>query len=537
LARRVDGKNELTVKARVQSDKAPSTDRPALLAFLFLLLGAPSIYMFLRFPPLWRDSDGFYQIHAGLGELTILHWPPLYCFLARIPIALGDIITTLFDGHGFPGFRLLPPVLTDLGIYLLIFFQHLLLIGTLFLICISITASPLTRISIASLFALSPPLYAFAHSVGSESLSNVLTLLSAVLAYKCLCARDTSRKLLYWLIGVLAAAILTRHVNGILVALLPATYLLLFGFKFLPGIRSRISESGPSSRSYPKEFLKYSLLAGLSVGIAHLVVLGACLCAKTSYRSKVGATFEWRLYYLAGLPENSREQILKKVDRNLHDAAVSFALKKGNELLAATNSWSPTVLHLALSEWLNDHGVTHLKKLHLEVDRRLNLIAFQFLVHGGPDFRRAVMHDLWASLNYDPADICHDAFSTTDLFVQMSSGPAFVPVRQLSTIRPRNESFASECSRDPYLTIGQGLPIWAMLLAFLALALWSLFRWSVPQPEISLFAISLIITGIVISIANCALTTLLARFTLPLYVLLLFGLAMELAVLADSRGR
>ena len=202
-----------------------------------------------------------------------------------------------------------------------------------------------------------------------------------------------------------------------------------------------------------------------------------------------------------------------------------------------TNSWSPTVLHLALYEWLSDHGVTSVKKLRLEADRRLNQIAFQFLVHGGPDFRGLVMHDLWVSLNYDPSDICHDAFSTTDLFVQMSVGPAFVPVRQLSTVRPREESYASEWSRDRYLTLGQHLPIWAMLLTVLALALWSLLLQRVPRPEISLFAISLIITGIVISIANCALTTLLARFTLPLYILLLFGLAMELAVLAESRGR
>jgi len=314
----VDGKNGLTVNARVQLDKTPSTGRTALLILLFLLVAAPSVYMFLKFPPLWRDSDGFNQVHAEFGDLTILHWPPLYCFFARIPIALGDIISALFGGRGFTGFRLLPPVFTDLGIYLLIFSQHLLLIGTLFFVCVSLTPAPLTRILIAGLFALSPPLYAFAHSVGSESLSNMLTLLSAALAYRCLCARNTPRILLYWLVGVLVAAILTRHVNTILVGLLPATFILLLGFKFLPGIRNRISETGPFDRSYLKEFLKYSFLAGLSVGIAHLIILGACLCAKTPYRSKVGATFQWRLYYLAGLPEMSREQILEKVDRNLH---------------------------------------------------------------------------------------------------------------------------------------------------------------------------------------------------------------------------
>jgi uncharacterized membrane protein YvlD (DUF360 family) len=57
------------------------------------------------------------------------------------------------------------------------------------------------------------------------------------------------------------------------------------------------------------------------------------------------------------------------------------------------------------------------------------------------------------------------------------------------------------------------------------------------SPTVLHLALSLVITGIVISIANCALTTLLARFTLPLYILLLFGLAMELAVLEESRCR
>jgi hypothetical protein len=522
------------VNVRVPFSRAPLKSKMPLLVALFLLLAAPSIYLLSKFPPLWRDSDGFYQVRAGFGELTILHWPPLYCFLARVPIALGDVISASYGGRGFPGFQIFPPVFTDLGIYLLILCQHIALIGTLFFVCLSLTPSPLIRILIGALFALSPPLYAFAHSVGSESLSNVLTLLSAALAYRCLRGRKASRRLLYWLVGGLAATILTRHVNTLLVGLLPATYILLLGSQFLPGLRNRISGIGRADRSSFKEFLKYSFLAGLSVGIAHLIVLGACLWAKTPYRSKVGATFEWRLYYLAGLPEQPRERILQQVDGNLHDPAISFAFKKGEDWLGTTNSWSPTVLHLALSEWLSDHGVTHLKELHLEVDRRLNRIAFQFLVHGGSDFWGVVMHDWWASLNYSPFDICHDAFSTTDLLVQMSTEPAFLPIRQLSSLRPRNESFASECSRDPYLTFGQHLPIWAMLLTVLGLAFWSLLLRRSPGPEISLFAMSLIITGVFISIANCALTTLLARFSLPLYILLLFGLAMEVAVFADS---
>jgi hypothetical protein len=145
------------------------------------------------------------------------------------------------------------------------------------------------------------------------------------------------------------------------------------------------------------------------------------------------------------------------------------------------------------------------------------------------------MRDFWTSLNYSPADIGRDAFRTTDIFVQMSSGPAFVPVRHLSTLKPRRESYESEWAKNPYLTIGQGLPMWAILLALLGGALWLLFFRRAQAPEISLYAVSLTVTGIVISIANCALSMRLARFTLPLYILVLFGLAMVLAIVSQPR--
>ena len=515
--------------------KVISKSHTLFLFLLVVLLASPSLYLFLTFRPLWRDSDGFYQVYAGFSEFTILHWPPLYCFLARIPIALGQIINSLFSGQGLPAFRIAPPIFTDLGIYLLIFSQHVLLIGTLFFICVSLTRSWLVRILIAGLFALSPPLYAFAHSVGSESLSNILTLLSAVLGYKLLRAPAASRTLLFWFVAALVAAILTRHVNTILVGLVPGTYILVFGFRLLFRQLNRLNEAATFQKFYLRLFLKSLLLAVLSIVIAHLIVLEACRISKISYRSRVGYTFEWRLFYLANLSRQSQETVLEMVDRNLHDPAVSFALTKGQDLLKTTNYWDASVLHLALYEWLADHGVVGWKRIHLEADQRLNRICLQFLLGGGSDFWEVVMRDFWTSLNYSPADIGRDAFRTTDIFVQMSSGPAFVPVRHLSTLKPRRESYESEWAKNPYLTIGQGLPMWAILLALLGGALWLLFFRRAQAPEISLYAVSLTVTGIVISIANCALSMWLARFTLPLYILVLFGLAMVLAIVSQPR--
>jgi hypothetical protein len=505
------------------------------MILLVVLLAAPSIYLLLKFPPLWRDSDGFYQISAAPGELTILHWPPLYCFLARLPIALGEIINAYLCGHSFPGFRISPPTFTDLGVLLLVSLQHVFLIVTLLFICISLTDSPLIRILVGGLFALSPPLYAFAHCVGSESLSNILTLLIAILGYKCLDVPIASKGLLFGFGGGLVAAVLTRHINSILSGLVPGTYALALALSFHVRLRARMTEASISNRHYVRLCLKFLFLGGLSVLCANLIVGGVCRLSKIPYRSRIGYTFEWRLFYLASLSRESQEKVLEKVDKNLHDPAVSFALNKGRDMLAATNSWDASVLHSALDEWLTDHGVMGYKGRHLEADRRLNRIALQFLLQGGWDFWGVVTHEFWTTLNYSPSDICREAFRTTDIFIRMSIEPAFVPVRNLSTLKPHRESYESECTRDPYLTVGQHLPLWTMMVSLLAAASWLFLFQPEHVPEISLYAVSLIVTGIVITIVNCALTLLLARFALSLYLLTLFGLAMVLARLSEAR--
>jgi hypothetical protein len=499
---------------------------------VFIFLAGPSLYLLLAFPPLWRDSDGFYQVYDRLGEMTILHWPPLYCILARIPIALGGIITAYLSGQGFPGFLIFPPNLTDLGILLLILSQHILLITTLLFICISLAESAIVRILVAAVFVLSPPLYAFAHSVGSESLSNVLTLLVAALSYRWLRYKTASQVPVFCLGAALVAAILTRHVNAILIALMPGTCLAAFACTLNIRPQGSLSNTPFFGRPYVRQCFQFLLVGGLSLLCANLIVLGLCRLAKTPYRSKVGSTFGWRLFYLASLSTNSQDKVLRRIDESLADPAASYALNKGRELLAR-NSWDAAVLHRALYEWLADHQVGGWKRLRLETDKKLNRIAWQFLFNGGGDFWRMVGQDFWTSLKYSPADICRDAFRTTDLFVRMSSGPSFAAVRGLSTLQMRRESYESQWSRDPYLTLGKGIPIWAIIVAVGAGTLWLLLFRRPQPPESSLFPWCVILTGLTISLANCVLTFLLARFALPLYLLTLFGLAIVLAHLCQ----
>src|SRR5260221_13609547 len=148
---------------------------------LFLLLSLPSVYLFASTPPLWRDSDGFYQVATKFEFLTVLHWPPLYCFCARILFLVAGVL----DGSLFhTGFSFNWPRITDLGVYLLLVSQHFFLIAALLSVSMTLTRSWLPRFLIAAIFVSCTPIYVFAHCVGSEAIHAALPFLVRVAAVK-----------------------------------------------------------------------------------------------------------------------------------------------------------------------------------------------------------------------------------------------------------------------------------------------------------------------------------------------------------------
>ena len=107
----------------------------AVIVILVLILAAPSAYFLHNVPPLWCDFDGFSQIHGGINEFTILHWPPLYCFGSQIPLLLGAVL----DGTFFQtAFSFDEPTITEHGVFLLLIIQHLLLIAVSLFACLTL---------------------------------------------------------------------------------------------------------------------------------------------------------------------------------------------------------------------------------------------------------------------------------------------------------------------------------------------------------------------------------------------------------------
>ncbi len=84
-----------------------------------IIIVFPSIWLFIRYKPFWKDVDVVAQLIAAPGSLNILHCPPIYSFLARLPFWLTDTLT-----HGTA-----PPIFSEqhpslLAVRALIFFQH-----------------------------------------------------------------------------------------------------------------------------------------------------------------------------------------------------------------------------------------------------------------------------------------------------------------------------------------------------------------------------------------------------------------------------
>src|SRR6202035_5814773 len=109
--------------------------------------------------------------------------------------------------------------------YTLIVVQHLFLVLSLFYTVKALSDRLPMRVLFAVFFALTPWLYIYANCIGSEAFSNPLVYLIATFGLSCLRATQLHRREVCIYFGLLLAAALTRHVDGVLAAGLPIVLL------------------------------------------------------------------------------------------------------------------------------------------------------------------------------------------------------------------------------------------------------------------------------------------------------------------------
>jgi hypothetical protein len=499
--------------------------RVFLPALLFIWLALPSVYLFCWVAPLWRDSDAFYQVATKFEFLTVLHWPPLYCFCARLPFLLA----TILDGSLFhSGFSFNWPRVTDLGVYLLLVFQHLFLVGALLSICLTLAKSWPVRFLIGAVFVSCTPIYVFAHCVGSEAIMAPLLMLSATAGLKYLCS--PSPRWLALLFCFIVLSMLDRQANGVLAGLVPLAILFLLG---LAVFRPSLSPSSYSSRSR-RSFLVSVVVGVAAILTANAVILAVCRFDKIPYRSRTGYAFVWRLDFIKDLPPERQSAIINKAETDLQDPALTAALEKLKEM-SARGEFNPDDICVALDKALGEEGYQGQQR-HVSLDQKLNRFFTYFLGHDPVDLLHVVARDVGAGMTFTPSVLAKDPFLCTDWLVKHVSESRFQPIQGLKTL-PAYSERTKQYDASFYFHLWAFLPLFVIAGGvLLTAAVYILKAKSWRDLVLAVYAMACTAIGFVCAVVSFIVVALLPRLMLPTLVLLLFAVVVLLLRLDSVRS-
>lgn len=508
-----------------------------------VILALPSFWLLAVTPPLWRDTDGWAQLTGKPGVLTLLHWPPAYCFGARVPLWIGTQLGAAL-GQGEPAVEdfFYEPNITDGGVYGVILTQHLLLVLTLVFVIATLTSSGWMRAALALIAAGQLPLYVYAQTIGSETLSTILTLVYLATAYLFVVRRD-GRSWPGWVLtaGVLLLLIGTRHVNAVFCSVLPLYYLTRVALSLSP-LRGRLGGTvGHAARGFA---------GSMVIGVGALIALQGisqyvCAANNTKYRSTVGNTFQWRLLDFASLNEATRDQVWRAVTPYLEDAP---ELRK--VIAESERADDTTIGTAALSARVREAVDTaHSQESNSEVkyrsDLQMNELTKEFILHAGMPFWKMVGKDWLRGFTFTSRQLAWEPFVTTSYF----TWPENLPRKETTEIRKLGtyqwfESLGPEpvYAQNSYLWLARGgYSMGVLMFAGLLCGGLLLFQRDREAQTAGLYMAACLLSAILLLWITKMLTHDMPRFVLPLYAtgvyVFLLGLATLARLLPERRGR
>ncbi|MFN2476766.1 MAG: hypothetical protein ABR526_10565 [Chthoniobacterales bacterium] len=477
---------------------------------LVSILLAPSIWMFAKIPPLWRDLDAYIQVTRSPGSAAYMGHGPLYGMFARVPLFVGAVIE--HSGSGTTSFS--DPRLTDTGVALLIATQHVLLAGAVFSLIMVASGRFGVRIVLAVVWASNPVFPTFAHCVGSESLSMILVLWLSAAGLWIAKSREQAAGIAWILFGILLwLALLVRHVNLLLVVALPVAL-------FAAALRHR-------TRNHLNQAVVATAITAICIVVAQASLQKLCRLEDLHYHSRLGFTFLWRLPFLTALPKETQRRALAKIARRpMSDDAqkligmLSEMLNEGSRLEAGdliprvrTTLFPPGV------RWSGD-----------KFDAALNELAVAFLRPPIAEHRRAAIRDLKAALRTPLPDPATSLFETTAYY--FTNAESMAACSGLTTFRNWTaEQLLAMPSAHTYFRLWSGVPYFAGLVVVSAIALLGGLARK-KALEIG-FAASLAGTGVLMVALTCFIGGILPRYTLPMWETLMIALVICGGALAD----
>lgn len=503
---------------------------------LLLCLVAPSIWMIATIPPLWRDSDAYLQLTVHPLVTTFWGHGPAYCYLAKIPLFLGEQLER-WQGIAGAAAESGSSPLTDTGVWLLIIAQHLALGGAAFYFIRSISNSFWIHLALALIWASNALFYTFAHCTGSETLSLILTVLLVAKGLRLIRSRHQPPWMDWYLFAIaLCLSLLSRHVNVLLILLLPAAFVLSWAQNWVASVFASGEKQRRWRRALGSRQLRQAVIA-IAIGVACLAVANSLphyLARKTKLHphSRVGHTLMWRLQFLKTLPPPERAALLQKVTartRSTETRRLITLLGQMHEE-GADASGRPFIQRAAALLFPGEASVPW-----EQLDIALNRLAYAFLLPPTLQHWHIVRTDLAAALKMPVTEIADQLFDTTGYFFDHKDEmPACA---KLVTFR---DTSAATINRIPveraYFHLWQGLNykkavvIWlGTLVVFIVIAR----RKKSDASAIAAFGIALVIIGLVMIASACLLTGFLPRYAMPMWLLLLLSLSIFIGAAAD----
>ncbi|MGH8092511.1 MAG: hypothetical protein ACREIF_03440 [Chthoniobacterales bacterium] len=485
-------------------------------------------------PPLWRDADAYVQLTSPPNQSTILLHGPLYCELARVPLWIGDRATG--GAMRFSAF-IKHPRLTDTGIYLLLLVQHVGFWMAAFSILSALSASVFVRVVLSLFIASQPVFYTFAHCLGSETLSMIEMALLVGLGFRMATARPTV-KAQWWLFAALLlfCSIITRHINVLLIMLLPLTFLLLALTEWWRSSRTPAVANGTTPR-----FRSHLRSLGMSVLIGLLAVLLAngytqllCRKARIQSRSEFGLTFLWRLDFLRAMPSPARQNLFARVSRrvSLPDSRRFLGLLQ--VWIDQHETWDPAQFIVAARATLDPSGSRSSRE---HFDRVLNEVAAAFLYPPVRPLITTAGDDFIQSTRMTEGEIARYLFATTD-YVNIHRSQLPQATSLLTFRRPSDE--VMKFRRAAYFHLWDFLSFrgWCVVWSGTVALLWWLRRQGPDLPaEAVAFAATVLFAGVLMVLLNCFFAKILPRFALPMMELVLLSVSVLLgSLLSGSRA-
>jgi hypothetical protein len=484
-----------------------------------IALSIPSIYLLFCYPPLWKDVDALGQLVAPASVLNILHNPPLYCFLARVPFLITSWIANIWMNRPLYGvFEQQQPSLE--GIYLLVIVQHIALISALTYTVASLTSNRSLRFVFALSLASLSSLYTHAHCCGSEALSIPATFVLLAAGGSIVRGFSFSAWIAYGI--ALFAAIGSRHLNLIFAAWLPVALICV-------GLARKFGWCSPDSKTFHwvQPIGAAVLVGAIAIGLNYWMAKSMITAFHEEYRSTLGWTLSDRVQsFLVRLPTAERLQLTRDLSAKASDPLVRLAIDSH----ATVGSFYQGTGQLITDELIRS-GVTP-TKIGVECDRIILAATESYLMTVHPVLIQAIWKDFLLGFLYaDNSKIARAPFfeNRYAAFDKVEHPNAWRQMRALPSlgIVEATMIFDRAC-RDAYVNLGNNIPLGILTVCVILAggATWVIFRKTQRMVVVGWSALGF---GILVFMTCMLGVVYQDRYTIPLLITIVFALLAPLA--------